>query len=147
MTTAVTTSDAEPSTDQVASPRPRPRWQLGLLIVLVAGLGAFAAVRVADRLDRPAAGDRYAVAYDGEDGCATVRVVVDGLIFSGQTDLSKAPVTDGDGALVIDRVWDLRTDDGVGVSATLTLADGTDVEVRGGTEGKVFFTLGCAIRN
>lgn len=132
-----------------ASPR-RPSWLTRRVVVLAVALvavGAVAGYRVAARLDRPAPGDRYQVAYEGDDGCGYVHARVDGLLLRGSTDLSQPPVPAGEGTLVLDRVWDLSGGDGLGASGVLTLADGSDVEVSGGTEGKVFFTLGCAIRN
>lgn len=109
-------------------------------------VGVVAGVRVAEKLHRPAAGDRYQVAYEGDDGCGNVSARADGLRLEGQTDLSRPPVTTGHGTLVLDRVWDLTENDGLGASAILTLADGTKVTVKGGAEGKVFSTMPCAIR-
>lgn len=118
----------------------------GALVALL-GISAVAGYRVVERLDRPAAGDSFDVAYEGDDGCGYVRATVHGLLLRGETDLSRPPVRAGDGTLVLDRVWDLRGADGLGASGVLTLSDGTEVKMVGGTEGKVFFTLGCAIRN
>ncbi|CAN5541743.1 hypothetical protein BH10ACT1_BH10ACT1_17940 [soil metagenome] len=100
-----------------------------------------------ERLDRPAAGDRYEVAYEGDDGCGYVVVRADGLILRAGADMSEPVVPDGHGTLVLRRVWDLDSKDGgLGASGQLTLEDGSKMTVDGGTEGKVFFTLACAIR-
>jgi hypothetical protein len=136
---------------EAAGPAPRQaRWltrRAAVLALAVLAVGSVAGVRVVERLDRPAAGDRYEVAYEGDQRCASVRVRVDGLALQGSTDRSLPPVTSGTGTLVLDRVWDLPINDGQGVHGVLTLPDGTELEMSGGTEGKVFFTLGCAIGN
>lgn len=128
----------------------QPRWLTGRVAVLafaVLAVGSVAGVRMVERLDRPAAGDRYHVTYEGDDGCGYVHVRADGLLLSGLTDLSLPPVASGTGSLVLDRVWDLSSGDGLGADGVLKLADGTELEVSGGTEGKVFFAHGCAVRN
>jgi hypothetical protein len=97
-----------------------------------------------ERLNQPAAGDSYQVTYDGVDECGYVHARVDGLLLRGSTD-PRPPVPTGEGTLVLDRVWDLSGGDGLGATGFLTLADGPKLTMEGGTEGKVFFTLGCAI--
>ncbi len=135
--------------DASAPGRRGPSWLTGrvaILLTAVLALGAVAGWRVVERLERPAAGGRYEVAYEGDDGCGWVHVRVDGLVLRGQPDLDEPPVPAGSGPLVLRRVWDLRGG-GLGVSGVLTLEDGTELGVEGGTASKVFFTLGCAIRS
>ncbi len=141
-------TDSE-TTDPTAGHR-RPSWLTGrvvVLIVLLVAAGGFAGWRVVDRLDRPAAGDSHDVAYEGDDGCGFIWVSADGLRLRGSLDVSEPLVPSGEGTLVLGKVWDLDGSDGLGASGTLTLEDGSDVSVEGGTEGKVFFTVPCAVRS
>ncbi len=130
----------------------RRAWLTGrvaVLLVALVAVGAVAGVRVAERLDRPAAGDRYQVSYEGEDGCATVTVRADGLILVGSSDMSRPPLADGKGSLLLDSVWDLSEGeggDGFGATGVLTLADGRELRLKGGTERVAFLNLSCPIR-
>lgn len=126
-----------------------PSWltlRVVLLGLLVLTVGAVAAWRGAARLSEPRAGDRHAVAYEGEDECGFLRVRVDGLVLRASPDLDEPRVLPGNGTVVLDDVWTLP-DGGFGTDGTLTLEDGSELGVSGGTEGKTFFTIPCRIRN
>ena len=129
-----------------------PSWRawltgrVAVLLVALVAVGAVAGVRVAERLDRPAAGDRYEVSYEGEHGCGTVTVRADGLILVGSSDMSRPPLADGKGSLLLDRVWDLSEGEGSGASGVLTLADGRELRLKGGTQWVAFLDLSCPVR-
>lgn len=116
-----------------------------VLSVLLVAAGSVAAWRIVDRLDRPAAGDSYDVAYEGDDGCGWIWVEADGLRLRSSTDVENPRTPSGNGSLVLTKVWDLEDAEGLGARGTLTLEDGTNVEVEGGTDGDVFYVLGCNV--
>jgi hypothetical protein len=120
-----------------------------VLVLALVAVGSVAGFRVMERDGRPSAGDRYEVAYEGDDGCGYLNVSVDGLWLRGLTDLSRPPVTAGHGTLVIGQVQEDPASGGrLSVSGVLTLADGTDLEMSGGRVSEGIFSLGgCAIRN
>ena len=138
----------EEAAQGAAAPDSRQRWRIAALACAVIVVGLVAGFRVVEREERPVAGDRHEVAYEGDDGCGFVNVRVGGLWLRGMSDLSRPPVAPGDGTLVIGQVRDHPVKGGgLSVSGVLTLADGTKLEMSGGRVSEGIFTYGCAIRN